>query len=177
MKKLDSNIVGYVFGYKESVTEKDGSFIVKFINGTSTNFPKKYKDKRDFYCFEIKNGDVHNLYINAEDFHKDFEEKININKRDYDLECINNIYNENKYKFSFAIDFEQFFYIYTIYDVISENAFCHKSFENEETKKEIINKYLLKLLKNPNDTLNEYMNILKHDYEESLNQFSQEFKF
>jgi hypothetical protein len=77
--KSKIKVLAYVFGCK--VTEQTGpnQFAVRFIDGVSDTFPKKYKNYKDFWCNEIHEGDFSPLFADAVEVETYFQkEKANV---------------------------------------------------------------------------------------------------
>jgi hypothetical protein len=82
--KSKIKVLAYVFGCK--VTEQTGpnQFAVRFINGVSDTFPKKYKNCKDFWCNEIHEGDFSPLFADAAEVERCFrKEKADVLSSDF----------------------------------------------------------------------------------------------
>ncbi len=130
MKKepTEKESLGFIYGYKESQLNTDKSYSVRFIQGVSSKYPKKFEKKKDFYTEEIFTGDKFELFINKNDFMEVFTKELNLLLKDPSY--YNELYDTRKVYYTNQPTKEQYFAL-TAFDYSMLN-FMGKSFDSDQ---------------------------------------------
>lgn len=111
VKKTDSNSLGFIFGYKDTSSEKtsDGKtvFNVKFKSGISDKFPNKFKNFKDFWSQEILMGQTSQIYIQPEEFLSYFKHEFEDFFKNH-IEFNKETFESRRYFFNYPINIEQY---------------------------------------------------------------------
>lgn len=185
MKKAEEKLasIGFIFGYKDSqkITNENGTSIkISTFHGISDKFPNKYKNKKDFYAQEIKEGDKSELFINPQHIAEGFKQEwfeVN-NSHDYYKER----FEEERYLMTFPIDLETFKILSAI-NISALYAGAYQRWESEEIKEKSINDILSETniskeaLKKytPYQMYTLFIEVQKYLYEKSLEDFAKDF--
>lgn len=175
--------VGFIFSYKDSqkiASESGISIKVSTYNGISDKFPNKYKNKKDFYVQEIKEGDNSALFINPQQIAEGFKQElveVNKNPRYY-----KELFEEERYLMTFPIDLETF-KILSAANVSALYVNPYQRWESEEVKEKCINDMLSETniskeaLKRytPYQIYNLFKEVQTYLYEKSLADFAKDF--
>lgn len=168
--------IGFVFGFKESThlrSDEGDKIIINTKSGVSDKYPEKYKSKKDFWCEEIKEGQVSNIYISPEDINAGFEKEL-ISFKD-DPEFVEEYYNNERYLLTFPLKKEDFMVLMAMYRS-QMYVYINERWESEQVFEDVMNKLgndnikdkeLLKR-KTPVEMLREYMEVKSFLYEKSL---------
>jgi len=94
-------LLGYVFGYKDSEQTAPNQFKVNFFSGTSKTFPSKYKNKKDFYSIEVREGDHSEIYCDPLEFMKEvFDQLKKLQEVEHERSWQEEEYEKRKYVYS-----------------------------------------------------------------------------
>ena len=104
-------LLGYVFGYKDSESLGNNSFSVKTYSGTSKTFPSKFKNKKDFYCSEVREGDHNDIYCDSLEFMQQVFGQLKIFKE---------VEHERSWQ---EEEYEKRKYVYSGYDITSLDSY------------------------------------------------------
>ncbi len=98
------NVIGYVFGYREIVSENN-MITVSTKSGVCDTYPTEYADKEDFWCNEVRDGEYDDRYIDPSVIISTYE-------TEYQEWLDHNHYDERKCYFSYDISREQYHSLY-----------------------------------------------------------------
>lgn len=121
-------IIGYYFSFKDSRKNEDGSFSVFFKSGVSDEYPFKYRDKKDFYCLQVKRGDFSSLYMDAKQAEDVFNNALGETEDDF--------FKENwAREYSHSITWEEWKWCWAISGVEFEACLSHMNIDDEVYEK------------------------------------------
>ena len=159
MKKENKKSLGFIFGFKETISNEDNSFTVSFKTGISNKFPSKYSNKKDFWSEEIKEGQVSNIYINPEVFKEAYNKEIeDISKDKFFHE---EQYNKRKYFFDYKIKKEQYNAL-TAFSMAHLHINVYEKWENDST-----------ITKTLEETIGQYFSTENRDIKEIYNNYQE----
>jgi hypothetical protein len=147
-------ILGYVWGYKESGKVSDNTISITFKSGVSKSYPHKYKDKKDFGCEVVKEGDVSKLYLEA-------EEALAIFNHEY-VDSEDDVYKENwEEKYSEMMSWPEWKWCWSIAGVEMSAGLGHYMIEDAVYEKLGLNEKTKKLYE-------KYQKKAEYEYDESI---------